>query len=231
MRIWDVCPAYLNQQSLLGEHKELHGIVSILANNKKGDSKHPETLRWVGFGWAIKQRHKMIIAEMSLRGYQDKPSVSTTSNEGKWPTTYIDSPYEQLTILKGKYQNKADARLETPANAQQIWRQHKYSVLARDPNMYKRIGAEVSTMKSRDDFSAVADLLSNTLKLPPSQGGTRNALQHMWGYISQYSQIDKSRVNDAPLLELLDEIQKHAIDTNNSYLCDSTALSELAAWL
>jgi len=30
MRLWDINPGYLNRQSLLGEHRELHGIVSIL---------------------------------------------------------------------------------------------------------------------------------------------------------------------------------------------------------
>ena len=34
MRIWDVPAGYLNRQSLLGEHRELHGIYSILTNGK-----------------------------------------------------------------------------------------------------------------------------------------------------------------------------------------------------
>jgi len=36
MRIWDINPGQLNDKSLLGEHRELHGIVSILVNNKSG---------------------------------------------------------------------------------------------------------------------------------------------------------------------------------------------------
>ena len=55
MRIWDIHPGYLNNQSLLGEHRELHGIVSILVNKKKGYSQHPETKRWVGYDWARPQ--------------------------------------------------------------------------------------------------------------------------------------------------------------------------------
>ena len=46
MRIWDVSPGYLNRQSLLGEHRELHGLVSILVHGKRGYSRHPETVRW-----------------------------------------------------------------------------------------------------------------------------------------------------------------------------------------
>jgi len=34
MRIWDIHPGYLNRQSLLGEHRELHGIFSIITNKK-----------------------------------------------------------------------------------------------------------------------------------------------------------------------------------------------------
>lgn len=33
MRVWDLSPGHLNDRSLLGEHRELHGIVSILANH------------------------------------------------------------------------------------------------------------------------------------------------------------------------------------------------------
>ncbi len=45
MRIWDINSGYLNSQNLLGEHRELHGFVSIIVNKKKGYAKHPETLR------------------------------------------------------------------------------------------------------------------------------------------------------------------------------------------
>jgi len=54
MRVWDINPGYLNRQNLLGEHRELHGIVSILVNRKKGYANHPETVmlaKWEqGFG-------------------------------------------------------------------------------------------------------------------------------------------------------------------------------------
>ena len=58
MRIWDIDAGYLNRQSLLGEHRELHAIVSIIVNDKRGYSHHPETLRWIGRGWALAQRHR-----------------------------------------------------------------------------------------------------------------------------------------------------------------------------
>ena len=72
MRIWDISPGYLNRQSLLGEHRELHGIAAIIANKKKGYYRQPETVRWVGYGWALTQRHRQLAAEISLRGYTEK---------------------------------------------------------------------------------------------------------------------------------------------------------------
>ena len=100
MRIWDLNPGYLNRQSLLGEHRELHGLVSIIKYNKKGYSKHPETLRWIGLGWALKQRHKLLVAEMNLRGYTDRSPVLLRSKPGTWPEIYIDEPAKQISILK-----------------------------------------------------------------------------------------------------------------------------------
>jgi hypothetical protein len=36
VRVRDLPTAYLNRQSLLGEHRELHGIYSIITANKSG---------------------------------------------------------------------------------------------------------------------------------------------------------------------------------------------------
>lgn len=82
MRIWDIDPGYLNRQSLLGEHCELHNMVSVTENGKKGYANHPETLRWVKYGWALNMRHKQLVCEMALRGYTDRSQVSLNSNEG-----------------------------------------------------------------------------------------------------------------------------------------------------
>jgi len=41
MRIWDIPPRKLCRNHLLGEHRELHAIWSILIRSKKGYLKHP----------------------------------------------------------------------------------------------------------------------------------------------------------------------------------------------
>lgn len=231
MRIWDLHPGYLNRQSLLGEHRELHGMVSIIVNNKKGYSRHPETLRWMDFGWALNKRHQLLAAEMALRGYNDKSPVRTRKNNGLWPDTFIDEPYAQIRLLKEKYRDKEPGRIPLPQNAQQMWRQHKYAVMARDVPLYKRIGAEVARMGTRDDFSGLARLLVETLRTPPSPGGLKNALQHMWGYVSDRYEESRGTVSGWPLATLLARIQDLAFRHRQPYLMESVALSELAVWL
>jgi hypothetical protein len=67
VRIWDLHPGYLNRQSLLGEHRELHGIYTVLTEDRRGYSRHPETLRWVGHLDGLCRRHALLVAEMELR--------------------------------------------------------------------------------------------------------------------------------------------------------------------
>ena len=231
MRIWDINPGYLNRQSLLGEHLELHAIASVITNKKKGYSKHPETLRWKEFGWALEKRHQQLSAEMALRGFTEKSPVAMNTRKDQWPDTYIDNPADQFQILATKYLNKEQGRIPLPKTAQQLWSHHKYSMLARDVNMYKQVGREVSAMKSDDDFSHLAKTFTELLRQAPSIGGLQNGLQHMWGHVSQFSSTRKGEVEIWSLDKLLTEIQTLALENKEPYLLSSTALSELKVWL
>jgi len=231
MRVWDINPGYLNQQSLLGEHLELHGIVSILVGKKKGYSKHPETVRWVGYGWALRQRHSLLSAEMSLRGFTEKSPVFTRAKKGMWPDTYIDEPFQQFQILESKYRRKGQGRIPLPKTAQQFWSHHKHSVLARDITHYKNLGRAVSEMKPGQNFSELVKLVVELLRKPPTIDGLRNTLQHMWGYVSDYPSASKGKIESWSLNRLLEEIQRRALATETPYLTASTALSELKVWV
>ena len=231
MRVWDVNPGYLNRQSLLGEHRELHAIVSIIKHNKKGYSRHPETLRWQGLGWALNQRHRLLAAEMNLRGYVDRTPVLLKTQHQKWPDVFVDLPVIQLSILAEKYEDKEQGRIPLPKNEQQLWAQHKYSVMARDNAEYKRIGRRVASSKTS---SAIFDLypeLVSMLRYPPGEGNLRNAVGHMWGYVSSYSSFDGKTVESKTTGSLLKEIQRLVFLHNVVYLKESTALSELPAWM
>lgn len=231
MRIWDIHPGYLNRQSLLGEHRELHAIVSIFINNKKGYSKHPETLRWKGYGWAIQKRHQLLATEMALRGYMEHSPVTLHSQKGHWPATYLDEPSLQFELLKKKYVGKEHGRIPLPETGQQLWSHHKYSVLARDISLYKTLGRTVSNMSPEEDYFELSKQLTLILRTCPSSGGIRNSLQHMWGYVSSAYGGRKCDMQNWSLHILLKETQQLAMSRQEVYLLSSTALSELEIWI
>jgi uncharacterized protein YbgA (DUF1722 family) len=230
VRIWDVNPGYLNRQSLLGEHRELHTIVSIIKHNKKGYSRHPETLRWYGFGWALSQRHRLLAAEMKLRGYVDRSPVYLKTQSKKWPDKFVDLPAAQFTILAKKYKNAELGRIPLPKNVQQLWAQHKYSVMARDIAEYKYIGGWVTSRKTGEGINYIYPELVSLLRLSPAEGNLRNAVQHMWGYVSGFAPLSGKTIERKTTQHLLKEIQRLVFSHNIVYLKESTALGELQAW-
>jgi hypothetical protein len=229
MRIWDINPGYLNRQSLLGEHRELHAIVSIIVNNKRGYAHHPETLRWASHGWAITMRHRLLAAEMALRGYTDRSPVDLPGAIGIWPSSYVDIPGDQFDILETKYQDKEQGRIPLPTTSQQLLHQHKYSVLARDVTTYQILGKTISELRDKQQFYESALRLTQLLQQRPTVGGIRNALQHMWGYVSKHNPVDGRTIESWTPIQLLEEIQKRSM--TSSYILASTALSELQVWI
>ena len=103
MRIWDIPIEKLCNKHLLGEHRELHAIWSVIVNNKKGYSNHPETLRWKGKLKALYLRHEKLVKEIEIRGFNHKSpldiNIANGSNKQK---VYVDSIEKQIRILKNK---------------------------------------------------------------------------------------------------------------------------------
>lgn len=103
MRIWDIAPRKLCRNHLLGEHRELHAIWSILTNNKKGYSRHPETLRWKGKLAALYSRHEMLSKEMKKRGYSHISNLNPRLARGiKKQSLFVDPYKKQIEILRNK---------------------------------------------------------------------------------------------------------------------------------
>lgn len=103
MRIWDIPTKKLCRQHLLGEHRELHAIWSIILKNKKGYSRHPETMRWRGKLKLLYQRHQEQVEEMVRRGYRHLSPLDKKFSPGKnKQDIFIDSIKEQKKILKSK---------------------------------------------------------------------------------------------------------------------------------
>ena len=103
MRIWDVEPALLCRQHLLGEHRELHGLWNILTLGLKGYSRHPETLRWEGKLAALYDRHEALVQEMARRGFRHASPLDKRRARGsRKQDVFIDSPAQQRRLLKAK---------------------------------------------------------------------------------------------------------------------------------
>lgn len=103
MRIWDLPPALLCRQHLLGEHRELHGLWIVLTQGRAGYRGHPETRRWEGRLAALYNRHEDLVVEMLARGYQHKSPLDASLAAGLViQDQWVDSPSEQYEILCGK---------------------------------------------------------------------------------------------------------------------------------
>ena len=230
MRIWDVSPGYLSRESLLGEHRELHGLYSILIHEKRGYSRHPETLRWVGCLSGLVQRHAQLVAEMDLRGYVDRTPLRGRT-EIVWPAAYIDVPGEQFGMLAAKYQGRTPGRIPLPRSPQDLWAHHKYSVMARDPSLYREIGRRVARFTRGAPLDGLAADLVLVLRLQPAGNRLLNALEHMWGHVAPHATASmKQRAASSPR-RLLAATRRLAEENREPYLMSSTALSELAVFV
>jgi len=103
MRIWDLPPEILCRNHLLGEHRELHAIWSVLTNNKTGYSHHPEVIRWRGRLKALYLRHQILVKEMGNRGYRhNSPLLKKLATGLAKQDLHVDSYEDQVRNLKAK---------------------------------------------------------------------------------------------------------------------------------
>jgi hypothetical protein len=103
MRIWDIPPNKLCNAHLLGEHRELHAIWSVIINNKKGYSSHPETLRWKGKLKALYLTHDKIVNEMKKREFNHNSPLNKDYATGEdVQNDLVDSIKDQIKLLKSK---------------------------------------------------------------------------------------------------------------------------------
>jgi hypothetical protein len=92
VRIWDLAPAELCDQHLLGEHRELHAIWSILTTGKRGYANHPETVRWRDRLAALYARHDEQVNEMRVRRFNHlSPLDARLATGASVQTELVDS--------------------------------------------------------------------------------------------------------------------------------------------
>ncbi len=227
MRIWDIDPGYLGRGHLLAEHRELHALVAVMDRALPGFENQPELVRWRYFRPALIARHQALVLEMALRdlGHHSplKPEPPT-AGALSWPDAFVTAPGEQFALLRARTAGKPGGRIPLPASAQELWAQHKYSVMARDPQHAKTLGREVAAKSL--SFDQLTLELVVLLRQAPAPGRLRNAIQHMWGYVADYGQTPPE-----DLRELLLLTQQLALAHGTSYVTASTALGELALYL
>jgi hypothetical protein len=103
MRIWDVEPSSLCRAHLLGEHRELHAVWTVLTENRRGYANHPEVGRWRGKLAALYARHDAQVAEMTRRGYRHaSPLDSRLAAGAGTQDEQLASHAEQLALLAAK---------------------------------------------------------------------------------------------------------------------------------
>jgi putative hemolysin len=103
VRIWDLDPRLLCDRHLLGEHRELHAVWSILTNGRTGYANHPETIRWRSRLAALYARHEEEVAEMSRRGFRHaSPLDAQLATGAAEQTELVDSLDRQRARLAEK---------------------------------------------------------------------------------------------------------------------------------
>ncbi len=231
MRVWDISPGYLNRQSLLGEHRELHGLHVILTEGKTGYANHPETQRWVGALGALARRHSQLVAEMRLRGYTDRTPLDDPADDCSWPRTFVTEPIEQFALLRRKYAGIEHGRITLPRSPQQLWAHHKYSVMARSVSDYQAIGRLVARKGTSASLADLSRTLVAIVRERPRVARLTNAIEHMWGHVRDDASAEEiAGFTHGAARTRLAIVQGLAIRCEEPYLVRSTALSELAVY-
>jgi len=159
MRVWDIHPGFLNRQSLLGEHREIHAIHTVLTQQKKGYSRHPETLRWRNHLEALWLRHQQVVAEMRLRGFNHFSPLPAPQAEIIWPSTFIDAPGRQFTLLAEKYTDKEQGRFPLPASMDELLACQALSLTSRERLIFE------TQPDTPENFASLAAALVQQLRL------------------------------------------------------------------
>jgi len=239
MRVWDIHPGYLSRNSLMGQHAEIHALLSVVSGGKKGYGSHPETLRWKGHLDKLKCKHDLTVKEMELRSYRhaspfilEALNVDSVNNlEG---LDYVDQPAEQFNILRQKYLERSlTGRIPLPVRGSDFWAHHKYSVMARGYSFYKEIQSLLKQKKPSpiSEEKNLIEAVLGILEKPVTPKALMNVTQHLWGYFKEEaSAAEKEQYLNCPqeqLPALLNNFYFLAQKYDKKYLLHSTVFADL----
>lgn len=122
-----------------------------------------------------------------------------------------------------------EKRISSPLNLQQIWAQHKYSVLARDHLFYKQTGSFLSGKKGLEGYKSFLEKVSDIILQRPNKGSLFNSVLHMWGYlpVGIKENINPSKKNMHMCMKIIADF---SLSEKCLYLKNSTALSDFYYW-
>ena len=214
MRVWDIHPGYLNRQSLLGEHREIHAVFTVLSEGKKGYSRHPETLRWQEHLPALRLRHEQVVAEMLVRGFNHLSPLPLPKGPLRWPRLFIDPPARQFALLAAKYVGREPGRLRLPRSGAELLRQHALSLRAREEAIPLAEQEEEALF-----FAELAEALVASLRKEPTPAGRRLVL----------ARLGLAGLPGPETLRQL--VLQPPADPTGGELAHSTLFSELLLWV
>jgi len=112
MRCWYSIPvSFLDNEALLGEHREIPTMLKSLSGLIKGWKYHPETKRWLGHTKALRTRHDQIASEMVLRGMNHNSPIPENYVVQTDSEEFTSVLVEPLEIMYKKLNEKKQYRL------------------------------------------------------------------------------------------------------------------------
>lgn len=179
MKVWDCFPAYLNQNQLIAEHRELHGLQQNVERDVPiTDSMDPHIANWLRAPQAIAWRHALVAEEMRLHQVDHKSPIDSFRTPITWPSfskeVTLTMQFEQLKALHH------DARLTIPDETETLIQQSAFSLMARDPGLYKYLQNE-----SHHGRLALAELfreVSEVVRKPVQREVYDRVIASMWRY-------------------------------------------------
>jgi hypothetical protein len=107
MRVWyPIPPLCLDRKRLLGEHREVHAIWTVLTTGSAGYRNHPEVVRWRGHLPELAMRHLDLEREMLRRGYSPTSPIRCPGDPLEWNQRISfpewPEPWEPVETMRAK---------------------------------------------------------------------------------------------------------------------------------
>ncbi len=208
-------PGYWPLDALLSWHEH-----AVRARDDENHPAHAHPLGHTILG-------RVVTSELSLRGVRtDELAHLRIDAPPTWPR--VSTPV--LTEEWQKIASEGGGRIPPAKRVTDLWAQHKYSLMARDPNRGREIGAALGAQDPTLTIETLLPELVTMLRTPPGEGTLRDAVMHMWGYVVPTARARGLTADFANVPTTVARIAEIALEDPASYLANSTALTDLAVW-